>query len=177
MGNGNNASYLEEIKEKFIFLLAKADIAKTNQVLNKLPLTKENLKVFWDNSTTGQIWLSYANYPYTSAKWKKKYMANQKFLDENVKYEDFNWDAIFEEENPGVFIDDLFLHEWNWCGKFLEITSDGYLSISPFDERLLSASAYVYLEEDLENGLSMEDVEESVQCGKLTDKALEFYEY
>lgn len=175
MVNGKN---LEEIKGKFIFLVAKVDIARTNHVLNKLPLTKENLKAFWDNSTTGQIWLScYSDYPYTSAEWKEKYMVNQEFSEENVKYEDFNWDAIFEEENPEEFINDLFLHEWDWCGKFLEITPDGYLSISDFDERLLGANAYAYLEEDLENGLSMEDVEESVKCGKLTDKALEFYGY
>lgn len=167
----------ENIKEKFIFLLAKADITKTNQVLNKLPLTKENLKAFWDNSITGQIWLSYTDYPYTSTEWKEKYMVNQNFLEDNVKYEDFNWDAIFEEENPREFINNLFLHEWNWCGRFLEVTPDEYLSISIFDEHLLNNNAFDYLKEDLENGLSMEDIEETVKCGKLTSKILEFYGY
>jgi hypothetical protein len=118
----------------FIKYTIKEEIDKWNIFPQKAELTKENVYKFLDKSLeySGQIWGSYGNIREVLTK-NNLYNGNIAEIDEDIDFDEINWDKLFEMLKSGKIDTFSGLHTYcDYITVFMDIDNDGISIVVPF---------------------------------------------
>ena len=138
---------------------ADMEIYNSNESFKNLKLNARNIEFFFKNR---KVFLTNSKFPFTDEGWKNKYMLKQDFNPEDVKFTDFNWNAIFNSENPDDFIENLCLStNGTYNVLILGIDNDNTIKIYAAEDEALTKKASYDLKRiiDLPNNDYEEDIE------------------
>jgi hypothetical protein len=153
---------IEKTCDKFMEMLARAELEHANKTVSSNGITKEQIEKFFDEAVSNIFANEIEGYEET----------------EDAQFTDYDWDAILSRPDAAKFIDSLALHYYADFAAPTLAADDKGLHIVNWggDEELLHACAGDHLREDLED-YSLNDVIQSVQTGKFTKAVTGRYDF